>query len=254
MPSCIVKGCTHYTGMKSSAPLLTMHVFPRELARVKLWLQQIGQNFGDLDSFAAKVCEESRTGKYRICSAHFAPGSYTSHGSRIVLKHDAVPTLFPGVFPRLLQDWKPPEPEKKPQPTRKSDSTKAAAPKAPAQKKEAGPPAKPDPPKKPTEGVRRNQGGRQNRTPVPPKEPLVDVNGRYTGGIRKVIKNKADGTAPGPGEPADENRRALWSLENVLVSLLQHLAEAPLTSRTQKQKTTRLLNQTAEIVSVLTGE
>ncbi|XP_071968853.1 uncharacterized protein [Engystomops pustulosus] len=73
-------------------------------------------------------------------------------------------------------------------------------------------------------------------------------------GIRKVIKNKADGTAPGPGEPADENRRALWSLENVLVSLLQHLAEAPLTSRTQKQKTTRLLNQTAEIVSVLTGE
>lgn len=254
MPSCIVKGCTHYTGMKASNPLLTMHVFPRELSRIKLWLQQIGQ-IGDIDTFASKVLDASRTGKYRICSAHFAPGSYTSQGSRIVLKHDAIPTLFPGIYPRPPPDWKPDT-------TGKSDSMDTPAPKAAAQKKEAGPQANPDCQKRLQEGVRRSQGAKQNRSGGTPQEQLLDVNGRYTSVTSKEsgpkdLKHKADELSSNwslPTATADENRRALLSLENVMVSLLQHLAEAPLSSRAKKQKTGRLLNQTAEIVSLLTGE
>ncbi|KAM3921990.1 uncharacterized protein RB166_011295 isoform 2-T2 [Leptodactylus fuscus] len=261
MPSCIVKGCTHYTGMKASNPLLTMHVFPRELSRIKVWLQQIGQNFGDLDSFAAKVFGEARTGKYRICSAHFAPGSYTAQGSRIVLKHDAIPTLFPGIYPQPPPDWKPqPSQEKKPDATGKSDNTDTSAPKpAPAitQKKEVGPQASVDLHKRLQEGVRRNQGAKQSRTLGPLPDKLLNTNGRNTGAARKDMKTKADElshNATQPVDTADENRRALWSLENVMVSLLQHLSDAPLSSRAQKAKTGRLLNQTAEIVSVLTKE
>ncbi|XP_040293987.1 uncharacterized protein LOC121005363 [Bufo bufo] len=247
MPSCIVKGCAHYTGMKANHPLLTMHVFPRELSRIKLWLQQIGQNFGDLDSFASKVFDASRTGKYRICSAHFAPGSYTSQGSRIVLKNDAIPTLFPGTFPH------PP-----PDSAAKTDSTDTSAPKAVAQK-EAGPQPKADTHKRLQQGVRWNPNARLGRTPGPPKEPLLDVNGRFSGVVRRDSKTKSNElrnnwTITIPPDTTEENRRALWSLENLLVSLLQHLAHAPLTSRPQKHKTSRLLNQTAEIVSVLTGE
>ncbi|XP_075207592.1 uncharacterized protein LOC142312512 isoform X2 [Anomaloglossus baeobatrachus] len=249
MPSCIVKGCTHYTGMKASNPLLTMHVFPRELGRIKLWLQQIGQNFGDLDNFASKVFTESRTGKYRICSAHFAPGSYASQGSRIVLKADAVPTLFPGIHSRPPPDW-----NKRPETTGKSDNMETSTGKAPGQK----PADNMDGSKRLQEGARRSQGAKQGRTPGSAQEQPLDVNGRLTG-LSKDPKTKFDELSHSwslqiPASTAEENRRALWSLENVMVALLQHLAEAPLTSRSQKQKTTRLLNQTAEIVSVLTGE
>ncbi|XP_056406647.1 uncharacterized protein LOC130297783 [Hyla sarda] len=259
MPSCIVKGCTHYTGMKSTNPLLTMHVFPRELSRIKLWLQQIGQ-IGDIDAFAAKVFDESRTGKYRICSAHFAPGSYISQGSRIVLKHDAIPTLFPGIHPRPPPDWKPqPAQANKPEPTGKSDKMDAPAPKASTQRKETVPAANVDCQKRLQEGARRNQGAKQGRTQGPPQGTLLDINGRYTGGLSKVSGHK---TKPDElsynwsprADAADENKRALLSLENVMVALLQHLGDAPLSSRAQKQKTGRLLNQTAEIVSLLTGE
>ncbi|XP_069809063.1 uncharacterized protein [Dendropsophus ebraccatus] len=268
MPSCIVKGCTHYTGMKASNPLLTMHVFPRELSRIKLWLQQIGQ-IGDIDAFAAKVLDASRTGKYRICSAHFAPGSYTAQGSRIVLKHDAIPTLFPGIYPRPPPDLKtpgpPPAPAKKPETARKSDTVDTPTPKAaaPAQRKEPPPPpANVECQKRLQEGVRRNQGAKPGRTPGPPHTLLSDVNGRLTGGLsraagNKELKGKADELShnlSSRGDGTDENRRALWSLENVMVALLQHLGDAPLSSRAQKQKTGRLLNQTAEIVSLLTGE
>lgn len=218
MPSCIVKGCTHYTGMKASNPLLTMHVFPRELSRIKLWLQQIGQ-IGDIDTFASKVLDASRTGKYRICSAHFASGSYTSQGSRIVLKHDAIPTLFPGIYPRPPPDWKPDA-------TAKSDSTDTSAPKAAAQKKEAGPQANVDCQKRLQEGVRRSQGAKQSRSGGPLQEQLLDVNGRFAGGAHKEsghkdLKNKADELSSNwslPSSTADENRRALLSLENVMVS------------------------------------
>ncbi|CAJ0962580.1 unnamed protein product [Ranitomeya imitator] len=260
MPSCIVKGCTHYTGMKASNPLLSMHVFPRELSRIKLWLQQIGQNFGDLDNFATKVFAEARTGKYRICSAHFAPGSYTSQGSRIVLKPDAIPTLFPGIYTRPPPDWKPLSAQDKTSgTTANSDNMDASKVKAPTQKKEDPT----DGTKRLQEGARRSQGAKQGRSQGPAQERLLDVNGRHTSVSKesghKDPKSKPDQLScnwslPIPANTNEENRRALWSLENVLVSLLQHLAEAPLTSRSQKQKTTRLLNQTAEIVSVLTGE
>ncbi|XP_066444032.1 uncharacterized protein [Eleutherodactylus coqui] len=265
MPSCIVKGCTHYTGMKAINPMLTMHVFPRELSRIKLWLQQIGQNFGDIDTFALKVLDASRTGKYRICSVHFAPGSYTSQGSRVVLKHDAIPTLFPGKYPKPPPDRKPnPAQDKKQETTGKRDNTDTPAPKTDTQKKEAGPPANVDCHKRLQEGVRRTQGPKQSQTRGAPREQLLDVNGRYAGPVykspgQKETKTKPvelsdNSSLPPAVDSAEENRRALWSLENVMVSLLQHLAEAPLTSRSQKQKTGRLLNQTAEIISVLTGE
>ncbi|XP_063816999.1 uncharacterized protein LOC135056132 isoform X4 [Pseudophryne corroboree] len=182
MPSCIVKGCTHYTGMKTSNPLLTMHVFPREFTRIKLWLQQTGQDFGDIDAFATKILDAAKSGKYRICSAHFDPGSYTSQGSRIVLKQDAVPTLFPGIYPKPPQYWKP------------------FAPQA--------------------------------------KKYHIDLD------IIGERNSRLYVNAGTPKQPIQKRE----------VSLLQHLTEAPLTTRPQKQKTTRLLNRAAVIISILTGE
>ncbi|XP_075034223.1 uncharacterized protein LOC142095227 [Mixophyes fleayi] len=281
MPSCIVKGCTHYTGMKTSNPLLTMHVFPREIGRIKLWLQQTGQDFGDIDAFATKILDAARSGKYRICSAHFGPGSYTSQGSRIVLKQDAVPTLFPGIYPKPPQDWKPFPPQAKKihldlDILGKRDTplyVNAGTPKQTTQKREVATQTDIGC-QKPQQGVPGRtinlEGVREIPTEYPYQEQLLDANGRCAGVFYRTdsgqneLKPKqtqhiyklssqiqkecftADSTA--------ENRIALTSLENILVSLLQHLSEVPLTSRPQKQKTSRLLNQAAEIISILTGE
>ncbi|XP_077314885.1 uncharacterized protein LOC143935118 isoform X4 [Lithobates pipiens] len=95
MPRCIVQGCPHYSGRKNSTPGVTFHMFPKNLATIKKWLQQINQNFGDVDAFAQGVLE-GKAGVIRICSAHFAIECYRFVGSQKILLEDAVPTIFLG--------------------------------------------------------------------------------------------------------------------------------------------------------------
>ncbi|XP_077314890.1 uncharacterized protein LOC143935123 [Lithobates pipiens] len=270
MPSCIVKGCKHHTSMKSSNPLLTMHVFPRELGRIKLWLQQTGENFDDIDAFAAKILDAAKTGKYRICSAHFDPGCYTTVGCRLVLKHDAIPTVFPGVYPKPSADWKTFSPH-----ARKAhmglDVIGAYAPgfenvgtsKLGFLRKDAATQTKADNDKTRPISLNTSLMERCNK-----QEEIFDSSGRLIGVFTPDSHQRDLKVRPGlwtydwstqiPEEPSKkpqttENKEALSSLEKVLLSVLKHMAEVPHT-RPQKQRTSRLLNRTAEIISILTGE
>ncbi|XP_040186840.1 uncharacterized protein LOC120918985 isoform X3 [Rana temporaria] len=270
MPSCIVKGCKHHTSMKSSNPLLTMHVFPRELSRIKLWLQQTGQNFDDIDAFAAQILDAAKTGKYRICSAHFDPDCYTTVGCRLVLKHDAVPTVFPGVYPKPSPDGKTFSPHARTA-HMGLDVIGAYAPgfenvgtsKLGFLRKDAATQTKADNDKTRPISLNTSLMERCNK-----QEEIFDTSGRLIGVFTPDSHQRDLKVRPGlwtydwstqiPEEPSrkhqtTENKEALSSLEDVLFSLLNHMAEVPHT-RPQKQRTSRLLNRTAEIISILTGE
>ncbi|XP_068118275.1 uncharacterized protein [Hyperolius riggenbachi] len=264
MPSCIVKGCKHHTSTKTSNPLFTMHVFPREFRRIKLWLQQMNQDFGDIDAFATKILEAANTGKYRICSAHFEPGCYTAIGRRLLLKPDSMPTIFPGMCPQPT-DWRlfplpPVDPHFGPQPI--------------------GPPIPHDSLDQLKSGFLKKDAVTQTNEERHPsintslmekcnlREEIFDANGRLVGVFSPDTKQRDLKTRPGlwtydwstktldePSTPQRtmENKEALSSLEKVLTSLLQHMAETP-HSRPQKQRTSRLLNRFADLISILTGE
>ncbi|KAM4807930.1 uncharacterized protein WCC33_001309 [Rhinophrynus dorsalis] len=92
MPKCIVKGCSSWTGAKESN--FVLHVFPNDLNHIKMWLLQTNQEFGNIDDFAQNVLERKKTGLYRMCSKHFTSECYHIQGSRLVLKKEAIPTIF----------------------------------------------------------------------------------------------------------------------------------------------------------------
>ncbi|KAM4691114.1 uncharacterized protein WCC33_015965 [Rhinophrynus dorsalis] len=98
MPSCLVKGCKHRTGQKGKHPTVVLHVFPSSLYYIKQWLIQTKQDFGDLDAFAQTVLDGKKSDRHRLCSRHFTSSCYTAHGSKLVLKKDAIPTIFPGDY------------------------------------------------------------------------------------------------------------------------------------------------------------
>ncbi|KAM5135325.1 uncharacterized protein ACMZJ9_017921 isoform 1-T2 [Mantella aurantiaca] len=88
MASCIVMGCTGNWNNPDSI----LHEFPKNIVSIKCWLQQTGQDFGDLDAFSLNVLF---TQAYRMCSLHFTPDCYIHiDGSERVLKENAVPTIF----------------------------------------------------------------------------------------------------------------------------------------------------------------
>ncbi|KAE8577149.1 hypothetical protein XENTR_v10004449 [Xenopus tropicalis] len=93
MTKCIVKECKNTTQKNSG---VTLHGFPNSLNAIKVWLIQTGNDFGDLDAFAQRVLESRSRWLYRMCSKHFSPQSYIWSGKKLVLKPDAVPTIFPG--------------------------------------------------------------------------------------------------------------------------------------------------------------
>ncbi|XP_040179537.1 zinc finger protein 436-like isoform X1 [Rana temporaria] len=90
MTKCIVKDCHSNSGTDSG---VLLHGFPSSLDLIKLWLQQTGNSFSDIDAFARNVLY-SRSDRYQMCSKHFSPKSYVTNGTKMVLKQDAVPTLF----------------------------------------------------------------------------------------------------------------------------------------------------------------
>ncbi|XP_040177597.1 zinc finger protein 24-like isoform X2 [Rana temporaria] len=94
MPNCIVAGCTSKQNKPNTMKGVILHVFPPDLERIKTWLLQTGQDFGDLDEFAQKVLDGKRTDAYRLCSAHFTLQCYHDRASKKALRANAVPTIF----------------------------------------------------------------------------------------------------------------------------------------------------------------
>ncbi|PIO32784.1 hypothetical protein AB205_0208740, partial [Aquarana catesbeiana] len=90
MTKCIVKDCHSNSGTDSG---VLLHGFPSSLDLIKLWLEQTGNSFSDIDAFARNVLY-SRSDRYQMCSKHFSPKSYVFNGTKMVLKSDAVPTVF----------------------------------------------------------------------------------------------------------------------------------------------------------------
>ncbi|XP_056405427.1 uncharacterized protein LOC130297236 [Hyla sarda] len=99
---CIVTDCPNF--MDIQHPDVTVHMFPNKFSAVKLWLQQTGQNFGDLDLAARQVLDMSPSERFGMCSDHFAPNSYVIHGTEVNLKADAMPTIFPGLQRNVLKE------------------------------------------------------------------------------------------------------------------------------------------------------
>ncbi|XP_075696697.1 nicotinamide/nicotinic acid mononucleotide adenylyltransferase 1 [Rhinoderma darwinii] len=95
MPSCLVNQCVSKTGRKGQNEKIILHSFPKDVTRIKLWLQQTGQIFNDLNALAQKILDENRQNRYRLCSCHFALDSYVINVCGRSLKIDAVPTIFP---------------------------------------------------------------------------------------------------------------------------------------------------------------
>ncbi|CAH2307218.1 THAP domain-containing 1-like [Pelobates cultripes] len=93
MPRCLVKSCTskQVHGQKTGA--VAMHLFPKSPSKIKLWMENIGQKFEDMDATIKEIVGAKR-GCYRICSAHFTRDSFEQIGSRRFLKKNAAPTIF----------------------------------------------------------------------------------------------------------------------------------------------------------------
>ncbi|KAM4617347.1 uncharacterized protein O3C94_021387 [Discoglossus pictus] len=92
MSRCVVNGCRTASKRQSNETYVSMHGFPKSTSGIKLWLQQTGQDFGDIDAYAERIKQKSSY--YRMCSAHFSEDSYYMHGIRKLLKPDAIPTIF----------------------------------------------------------------------------------------------------------------------------------------------------------------
>ncbi|XP_063793659.1 zinc finger protein 436-like isoform X2 [Pseudophryne corroboree] len=100
MTKCIVKNCHSVTGTDR----VKLHGFPCSIPLIKLWLQQTGNIFSDIDVFAESVLRSRKSGLYQICSKHFSPKSYIFNGTEMVLKPDAIPTIFGKVQKTHMED------------------------------------------------------------------------------------------------------------------------------------------------------
>ncbi|XP_073510062.1 uncharacterized protein [Phyllobates terribilis] len=97
MPSCLVNQCVSKTGKRGQNGQVILHPFPKDVSRIKVWLQQTGQIFKDLNALAQKIFDENKQNKYRLCSCHFTIDSYIINIHGRSLRVDAVPSIFPVV-------------------------------------------------------------------------------------------------------------------------------------------------------------
>ncbi|XP_077107192.1 uncharacterized protein LOC143764940 [Ranitomeya variabilis] len=110
MPRCFIQRCS---SSKRLSPNIIFHVFPNRLDKIRTWLhyiQQSGQELGDIDSTAERILEAKRIDTYRVCSKHFTEDCYVPGGLRKTLKRNAIPSVFQGIsLPRACEQWvKPP--------------------------------------------------------------------------------------------------------------------------------------------------
>uniref|UniRef100_A0A6I8PZ13 Uncharacterized protein n=1 Tax=Xenopus tropicalis TaxID=8364 RepID=A0A6I8PZ13_XENTR len=273
-PKCIVSGCRQPIGG------VLFHTFPNNLQRIKQWLHQTGQDFGNIDLFAQKVLEKRRSYDYCMCSAHFSPECYIFQEGRAILRTNAMPTIFPSrpqaQQPQvLLNVWPPLMVAQVP-----LSAEQNSAPKTP----EAPPPRIPKsrkktPPTGPTadKGVQwpefeSNFEGEPWKVehdhlyhcrPLNPDEPMGPLNLNeffprdiYPPWFWTRLSSKSDDLYQKNFFQNLEAEQAWSSVEKVLVLLLQHLNNSSLYQRTLENKpmTERIVNEALEVIYLLTGQ
>ncbi|XP_056422471.1 ethylmalonyl-CoA decarboxylase isoform X1 [Hyla sarda] len=92
MSSCLVKGCK--TSWRRRESSVSLHTFPKDVNRIRLWLQQIGQFTDNLEEMVLKVWMGTVNDIYRLCSLHFTHDCYNYWDNRRTLRKDAIPSLF----------------------------------------------------------------------------------------------------------------------------------------------------------------
>ncbi|XP_068090805.1 uncharacterized protein [Hyperolius riggenbachi] len=90
MPSCFVKGCKSL--WKKKGEDVRMHIFPRDMNRIKTWLLILKVNEKEVEDLTTRIFSD-RQGAYRICSKHFTSQSYEKRGLYLHLTKEAVPSL-----------------------------------------------------------------------------------------------------------------------------------------------------------------
>ncbi|XP_040186850.1 uncharacterized protein LOC120918988 isoform X3 [Rana temporaria] len=105
-PKCFIAGCPNGAVDQPLYPGVTLHHFPTDISRVKVWLRQSGQHLGNPDLAARHILRNWTN--FRMCSSHFGPDSYFIHGSVVDLKPNAVPTIFPKFEdPTIIEEFQP---------------------------------------------------------------------------------------------------------------------------------------------------
>lgn len=90
MPNCFVPECSF--SWRTHPQETTLHVFPKNEARVKLWLNQLGFTENEKELLVPKIIA-CKQGKYRVCSLHFKDEDLVQRGTVRGLKRNAFPTL-----------------------------------------------------------------------------------------------------------------------------------------------------------------
>ncbi|XP_056407182.1 uncharacterized protein LOC130298273 [Hyla sarda] len=92
MSSCIVSGCA--TSWRRRNPNISLHCFPKDKDRIKLWLEKTGHYANNLQEMVEKVWIGTINDTYRMCSLHFSNESFRYYEDRRTLRKDAIPSIF----------------------------------------------------------------------------------------------------------------------------------------------------------------
>ncbi|KAM4031564.1 uncharacterized protein ACNLHF_018979 isoform 1-T2 [Anomaloglossus baeobatrachus] len=304
---CIVTECPNFTELQN--PNVSVHTFPGNFSMVRLWLQQTGQNFGDLDLAARQVLDMSPSERFGMCSEHFAATNYTIHGTEVKLKSDAVPTIFPGLQRNIVKEE---EVELPCQPDPSCGGSREAVTiyadhnqklrhvatstdpywgvrsigllTRPILVREASTstrfgrfftsskarPCTSDKAVQCSEFLLNRRGDSWNVRPdylyrfgpaVPPRD--MGTRGPQAEALIQEAEelkwsNLWQGSTPDhsqlPRNVPVKDSRLFFAMEEVMISLMQHLLNAPFIEETSKMMTQKFLNQILEIVALLTGD
>lgn len=102
MPSCFVPGCSSSWRTKDTA----LYSFPKEEARLRLWLQNMNIRQNDLEYHVTRI-RQTGSKTFRVCSKHFTENYYVMGGQGLSLRYDAIPTLKmpPALEPQIAEHY-----------------------------------------------------------------------------------------------------------------------------------------------------
>ncbi|XP_073451452.1 uncharacterized protein [Aquarana catesbeiana] len=102
MPSCFVPGCSSSWRTKDTA----LYSFPKEEARLRLWLQNMNIRQNDLEYHVTRI-RQMGSKTFRVCSKHFTENYYVMGGQGLSLRFDAIPTLKmpPALEPQIAEHY-----------------------------------------------------------------------------------------------------------------------------------------------------
>ncbi|XP_077345867.1 uncharacterized protein LOC143989561 [Lithobates pipiens] len=95
MPKCIFGKCPHTSGKKKIFPNIRLHPFPKDLEKIKAWLSCGDLTDEILRKSAQAIFHDKKGDRFRMCSAHFSEENFYMKKTKLVLKKNAAPTVFP---------------------------------------------------------------------------------------------------------------------------------------------------------------